>query len=361
MLVVDDSPVVRQVLSKLLSAHPAIGRVDIAPNGKLALRKLEKLDPDVITMDVEMPGMDGLATLRRIMRDSPRPVIMLSAFTYKGADKTIRALELGAVDFIQKPSGRLSRDITEVGDELIKKIEAVAFSIRTKKKHALNLNGEAETNVGHRVLLPSVNESGRAIVAIGASTGGTEAIRQVLTGLPPEFPLGIVVVQHMPAGFTRSFAERLNQLCRIEVKEAANRDMIIPGRALIAPGSYHMLVQKGEYGDFVELSKSREVNGHRPSVDVLFNSVAEYYGREAIGVILTGMGRDGASGLKQMHDMGALTIGQNEASCVVYGMPKVAADESAVEVVSDIGEISNILNKTAGGIVNVRGNVRNSN
>lgn len=352
VLVVDDSPVIRQVLSKLLLKDPLIREVHTAPSGKLALRKILRLDPDVVTLDVEMPVLDGLETLQAIMETSPRPVIMVSAVTHEGAEKTLKALELGAVDFIPKPGGLLSRDVAAIGDELREKIKAVA---RLREKWA------NESRPGHKApALPTPHQVTRRvhlprggsvpeIVAIGASTGGTDAIREVLSHLPADFPIGTVMVQHMPPGFTRSFADRLNDLCALEVKEAANRDMLLPGRALLAPGDCHMVVRRGEHGDYVELQRTPEVSGHRPSVDVLFDSVAELYGPRSIGVLLTGMGRDGASGMRTLHETGATTLAQDEETCVVFGMPKAAINDGSVDFVANHAQIGEVLRLAASG------------
>ena len=340
-MVVDDSAVVRSAMRDVLSRENEIGKVETAANGKIALRKLERCSPDVVTMDVQMPGMDGLETLEKIMEIQPRPVIMLSAYTFEGAEKTIRALELGAVDFIQKPSGRLQQDIKMVGAELAEKIRAVAS---VKRKRALAIKAEpVKPAILDLPAADSVPEAPRKIVAFGASTGGTEALRYVLTRLPADFPAGIVVTQHMPQGFTHAFASRLNSLCALSIKEAAHRDLIAAGRVLIAPGHSHMVVNRDQNLAYVDLNRLPKVSGHRPSVDVLFKSVAEAYGSASIGVILTGMGRDGAEGMKRMHDCQANTIAQNKESCVVYGMPKAAVEEGGVDAAADIMEIPNIL------------------
>lgn len=335
ILVVDDSPVVRQVLSKTLAKHPRVGTVDTAPNGQLALRKIAKLDPDVVTMDVEMPGMDGIAVLKTIMAETPRPVIMVSAVTQAGAEKTVAALELGAVDFVAKPTTGLSRDIAIVTAELTEKVIAVA-PLKAKWQRKRRALAKKETKQAPMSL---AEPRSRDIVAIGASTGGTEAIRAVLAGLPADFPAGVVVVQHMPEGFTHSFAARLDELSLIAVKEAAHKDMVRPGRALLAPGHSHMSVQQDELGAYVELSKSPPVSGHRPSVDVLFDSVADAFGKRAVAVLLTGMGRDGASGMRRVHDHGGLTVAQDAESCVVFGMPKAAIAEGSVDIVAPVERI----------------------
>jgi two-component system chemotaxis response regulator CheB len=336
ILVVDDSPVVRQVLTRILSKDSRIGKVDTAPNGELALRKIAKLDPDVVTLDVEMPRMDGIAVLKRIMAETPRPVIMVSAVTRAGASKTVMALELGAVDFVAKPTTGLSRDIAMVSAELLEKVHAVA-PLKAKWRR----RSEAARNEAPRKL-PGERPRAccRDIVAIGASTGGTEAIRNVLAGLPADFPAGVVIVQHMPEGFTRSFADRLNELCLVSVKEAAHRDVVRPGRALLAPGHSHITVHRDELGlHYVELSRGPPVGGHRPSVDVLFDSVADAVGDRAIAVLLTGMGRDGAHGMRRVYERGGLTIAQDAESCVVFGMPKAAISEGSIDFVTPVGRI----------------------
>jgi two-component system chemotaxis response regulator CheB len=344
VLVVDDSPVVRKVIRGILEDVKAIDAVDTAPNGRLALRKIDTFDPDVVTMDVEMPGMDGLSVLRRIMTKSPRPVIMLSAYTFDGAAKTIRALELGAVDFIQKPESRLSRDVSAVGKELVAKVLALANSSALRRME--NIAGSPAKDSlppGSKVAPVKIVPNATSLLAIGASTGGTEAIRHILTSLPKNFPVGIVVVQHMPRDFTKAFAERLNQLCEIEIKEASHRDMVFPGRALIAPGHSHMVVRHGSGECYVELNRQPEVSGHRPSVDVLFNSMAEVFGRTSTAVMLTGMGRDGASGMARIHRAGGFTIAQDEKSCVVFGMPKTAIEEGGVDEVVHLSRIPRLI------------------
>jgi two-component system chemotaxis response regulator CheB len=342
VLVVDDSPVVRKVIRGILEDVTAIGAVDTAPNGRLALRKIDTFDPDVVTMDVEMPGMNGLSVLRRIMAKSPRPVIMLSAYTFDGASKTIRALELGAVDFIQKPGSRLSRDISTVGEELVAKVLALADSSALRPtEETTKPTATSVSPPSSKVTVPTAT----SLVAIGASTGGTEAIRHILTNIPKDFPVGIVVVQHMPEGFTKAFAERLNELCEIEVKEASHRDMVFPGRALIAPGHSHMIVRHEMGACYVDLNRQPQVSGHRPSVDVLFDSVAKVFGRTSAAVLLTGMGRDGASGMARIHDAGGFTIAQDEKSCVVFGMPKAAIEAGSVDEVAHLHRIPGLIKK----------------
>ncbi len=354
MLVVDDSPVVRMVLSTILSQDSSIGEVYTAPNGRLALKKVAKLDPDVVTLDVEMPELNGLATLRRIMDKMPRPVIMVSVATHEGTQKTLQALELGAVDFIPKPTGRLSWDIASIGAELREKIHAVAGLGRNWQRRRCGISIPAVQAAPARPQ-PVVAGQPPQIIAMGASTGGTEAIARVLADLPPDFPSGIVMVMHLPALFMKSFVARLRELCAIDVKEAADHDMIRPGRALLAPGHSHMVVKKCDLGAYVEFLKTPPVSGHRPSVDVLFDSVADTYGWRAAAVLLTGMGRDGAAGMRRLHDQGAFTLAQSEESCVVFGMPKAAIDEGSVSLVTPLSLIGKTLHLAALGQIKRRG------
>ena len=339
VMVVDDSSVVRHVIKELLLEAEGIASVETAPNGKLALRKLERYNADVVTLDVEMPEMDGLSTLSALMRQAPRPVIMLSAHTTDGATKTIRALELGAMDFVTKPEGRLSRDLETVGNELVDKIMAVAGSrniARCAVTPQLRLTSHDLSDVEQLKDLVSV-------IALGASTGGTEVLRTLLSALPRSFPLPILIVQHMPKTFTGAFARRLDELTDIVVLEAAHHDVLVPGRALVAPGHRHMVIRGDLDAAFVELSDAPPVSGHRPSVDVLFRSVCDIFGAFACAGLLTGMGRDGAAGLSALHHAGALTIAQSRASCAVFGMPRVAIEMGAATMVEDIDGITNLL------------------
>lgn len=348
VLVVDDSPVVRQVLTRLLLEDPAIGSVDTAPNASVALRKIHKHDPDVVTMDVNMPGMDGLAALEGIMTTSPRPVLMVSALTQEGAEKTLRALSLGAIDFISKPDGRLSRDIAQIGIELREKVRAVAplkVRFQRRARHATcSASSIPPPPIPAAALRRvSVKKASAQVIGIGASTGGTDAILQLLSRLPTDFPVGILIVQHMPPGFTLSFARRLNDLTHLDVKEAQPKDLVLPGRALLAPGHSHMIVRRGELGAYVDLEQGPEVSGHRPSVDVLFDSIAEQFGARSIAALLTGMGRDGASGMRHLRAVGAETLAQDEKSSVVFGMPKAAIQEGSVSLVASPGQLGDVL------------------
>ena len=332
VLIVDDSATARAVLSDILSGDPMIEVVGTASDAYIARDKIVELRPDVICLDVEMPRMDGITFLKRLMHYMPIPVIMVSSLTQAGAKTTLEALESGAVDFVPKPHSHIYDGKDEMRDELIAKIK-IASRVKVKQ-HLLRNTAQANTT--------SLAETTNKILAIGASTGGTEALKDVLMGLPRNAP-GTIVVQHMPANFTGAFAERLNSLCAMEVREARNGDSITPGLVLIAPGDYHMVVRRSGARYYVEIGSGEKVSGHRPSADVLLNSVAKIAGANAIGVILTGMGGDGAKGLLAMRNAGARTIGQDEASCVVYGMPKVAYELGAVENQLPLSKIANAI------------------
>lgn len=332
VLIVDDSATARAVLTDILSGDPMIEVVGTASDAYIARDKIVELRPDVICLDVEMPRMDGITFLKRLMHYMPIPVIMVSSLTQAGAKTTLEALESGAVDFVPKPHSHIYDGKDEMRDELIAKIK-IASRVKVKQ-HLLRNTAQANTT--------SLAETTNKILAIGASTGGTEALKDVLMGLPRNAP-GTIVVQHMPANFTGAFAERLNSLCAMEVREARNGDSITPGLVLIAPGDYHMVVRRSGARYYVEIGSGEKVSGHRPSADVLLNSVAKIAGANAIGVILTGMGGDGAKGLLAMRNAGARTIGQDEASCVVYGMPKVAYELGAVENQLPLSKIANAI------------------
>lgn len=330
VLIVDDSATARAVLTDILASDPMIEVVGTASDAYIARDKIVELRPDVICLDVEMPRMDGITFLKRLMHYMPLPVIMVSSLTQAGAKTTLDALEAGAVDFVPKPHSHIYDGKDEMRHELIAKIK-IAAKVKVKQ-HLLRNVQQANTT--------SLAETTHKILAIGASTGGTEALKDVLMGLPRNAP-GTVIVQHMPANFTGPFAERLNSLCAMEVREARNGDSITPGLVLIAPGDYHMVVRRSGARYYVEIGSGEKVSGHRPSADVLLNSVAKIAGSNAIGVILTGMGADGARGLLAMRNAGARTIGQDEASCVVYGMPKVAYEQGAVEKQLPLHKIAN--------------------
>lgn len=320
VLIVDDSATARAVLTDILGSDPGIVVVGTAADAYIARDKIVELKPDVVCLDVEMPRMDGITFLKKLMHYMPVPVVMVSSLTQSGAKTTLDALEAGAVDFVAKPHSNIYDVKDEMRKELLEKVKSAAkakvFQRVMRTKEQANTTSLAETT--------------NKIVAIGASTGGTEALKDLLMALPRNAP-GTVVVQHMPANFTGPFAERLNTLCAMEIREAKNGDSIVPGVVLIAPGDYHMVVRRSGAFYYVEIGSGDKVSGHRPSADVLLNSVSKIAGANAIGVILTGMGGDGARGLLAMRNAGAHTIGQDEASCVVYGMPKVAFELGAVE------------------------------
>ena len=320
VLIVDDSALIRQLLTTLLSSDPGIEVVGTADDPYAARERIKALNPDVITLDVEMPHMDGITFLRKIMTLRPMPVIMVSTLTQAGADVTLEALEIGAVDFISKPSADAAHAMPALASELQAKIKAAA---RTRMSARAAMTAPAVRKVAR-----SVRHTGK-IVAIGASTGGVEALKTVLMDLPSDCP-PIVITQHMPPRFTAAFAQRLDRECPMAVSEAVDGDVIEPGHVYIAPGSHHLQVVKSGAGYRCALDDGPPVTGHRPSVDVLFRSVARVVGRSAIGVILTGMGKDGADGLLELRKAGGLTIGQDEASSLIYGMPQVAFDRGAV-------------------------------
>ena len=328
VLIVDDSAAMRQLLSHILSSDPEIEIAGTASDPFVAREKIVQLAPDVITLDVEMPRMDGLTFLEKLMRGRPTPVVMVSSLTQAGCDVTLRALELGAVDYFAKPTFDTLNGVSDGAQNIIDKVKAAARARiqprsappRSASAAPSALSGAASYQLTNR------------IIVIGASTGGTEAIREVITQLPANSP-GVVMVLHMPPGFTTSYAKRLDSLCNIRVKEAENGDRVLPGHALLAPGSFHMSLVKSGAEYSVRVAEGPPVNRHRPSVDVLFDSCAALAGRNATAAILTGMGDDGARGLRRMRDAGAYTIAQDEATCVVFGMPKEAiAMGGAVDV-----------------------------
>ncbi len=329
VLVVDDSAVVRQVMSDILGREPGIRVIGAAPDPIFALERMRREWPDVITLDVEMPRMDGVTFLKKIMAERPTPVVICSSLAQAGAETTMQALAAGAVSIITKPTLGLKDFLRESSNDVVTAVRAAAASkVRNlAARPAATVSAEPIEGAGGSHAMVRTTDS---IVAIGTSTGGTQALEVLLTGLPPTVP-GIVIVQHMPEKFTASFAARLNRLCEIDVFEAKDGQRVVPGRALIAPGGKHMMLRRSGAQYHVEVVDGPVVNRHRPSVDVLFRSVAKYAGRNALGVIMTGMGDDGARGLKEMHDAGARTIAQDEETCVVYGMPKEAVKLGAVD------------------------------
>ena len=350
VLVVDDSALVRKMLSDLLNRNPLIEVVGTAQDGSFVLSKIEQLKPDVVTLDVEMRQKGGLEILPEIVQRYHLPVIMVSAHTDRGAEATFKALELGAVDFVTKPQAGNPSSIQEIAETLAQKVIAVSQSKRLIRTFAARTQSipQPAAHPVKRIMIPTTVPSNLkySLIAIGASTGGTEAIKDVLINLPTNLP-GIVIVQHMPAGFTKAFSNRLDGLCKIKVKEAEDGDMVLPGTALIAPGSHHMEVV-GVAGNYrVQLLETPPVNRHRPSVDVLFHSVANRVGKKTLGVILTGMGGDGSLGLRAMREQGSLTVAQDEQSCVVFGMPKEAIKVGGATYVLPLDQIGQFLVDTA--------------
>ena len=340
VLIVDDSALMRQVLTALLAKDSEIEVVGAAPDPYIARERIKELNPDVLTLDVEMPKMDGLTFLEKLMRGHPMPVVMVSSLTEAGCDTTLRALELGAVDFITKPKIDLREGMEEIAQDLIGKVKAAA--IAKVKRDALGVKREAKPLTPYSSPLTSGSamiKTTDTIIAIGASTGGTEAVKDVLQMLPPNTP-PILVTQHMPERFTKTWADRMNDLCHIAVKEAQDGDSVLPGHALVAPGGYNMTLVRNGARYTVQINQDPPVNRHRPSVDVTFASVARYAGANAVGVILTGMGGDGAKELLTMKRAGAFTIAQDEASCVVFGMPKEAIKAGAVDKVLPLDDIA---------------------
>lgn len=332
VLCVDDSALVRSLMVEIINSHVDMEVVAVAPDPIVARDLIKEYNPDVLTLDVEMPRMDGLDFLERLMRLRPMPVVMVSSLTERNSDITLRALELGAVDFVTKPRLGLRDGLMEYSDLIADKIRAAAMS-RPRRRTA-----EA-TKVAPKTLTRSFSTTEKLIM-IGASTGGTEAIRQVLEPLPSNSP-AIMITQHMPAGFTSSFVQRLDSLCQVKVHEAVHGQRVMPGNVYLAPGGIaHMKLARSGANYVVELEDSEPVNRHKPSVDVLFNSAAELAGRNAVGVLLTGMGKDGAQGMLAMRNAGAATFAQDEASCVVFGMPREALLIGATDEAVPLSEMS---------------------
>jgi len=321
VLVTDDSALMRKLIPQMLERDPEIEVVGTAMDGSFCLKKIEELQPHVVTLDLQMPGMNGIDTLREIMRRSPRPVIVVSSLSTEGAAVTFKALAFGAVDFVTKPQDP-SAHMAETTEELIAKIKAAAAS-KLVRPGAL---GPVVAASLEKMPAGKIPAHPSKLVAIGISTGGPQALEYLLAQLPADFPGSIVVVQHMPEGFTEMFAHRLDELCALTVKEAQSGDALQPGRVLICPGSRHVRVKRLTMGDVVVLGDDPRVNGHRPSADVLFRSAAEEFGAQTVALIMTGMGDDGAEGLGAVKKAGGMTIAQSEESCVVFGMPKAAIE-----------------------------------
>jgi two-component system chemotaxis response regulator CheB len=334
VLIVDDSSLMRQLLTQILSSDPELEVVGTAGDPYVAREKIKALNPDVLTLDIEMPRMDGLTFLDKLMRGHPMPVVMISSLTERGAETTLRALSLGAVDYVSKPRLDVSNGTIEQSRDIIAKVKAAA---------QVKVRAGANALIPPQAAAPAYRlNATHKIVAIGASTGGTEALKDLLSALPPDFP-GTVIVQHMPEAFTRQFAERLNSLCRINVKEARDGDRVLPAHALLAPGGHQMAIVRKGLETSVRVYRGERVNRHLPSVDVLFSSCARNLGCNALGVLLTGMGADGAKGMLEMKQADAHTIAQDEASCVVFGMPKEAIQLGAVDQVLPLSRIPEAL------------------
>lgn len=331
VLIVDDSAIVRKIFSQELSKIHDIEVAGTAPDPFIARDKILKLKPDVVTLDIEMPRMDGLTFLKKLMKYYPLPVVMVSSLTPKGGKMTLEAMDIGAVEVIGKPGG--SYTVGDMIPQLAQKIRAASRARMIKKssdKVSSSLKPER---------MKALSKTSNKVIAIGASTGGTEALKNVLCKMPPNSP-GIVVVQHMPASFTTAFAQRLDGICQITVKEAQNQDSVNPGTALIAPGNFHMIFRRSGARYYVEIKDGPMIHHQRPAVDVLFKSTAQSAGSNSIGVILTGMGSDGAKGLLEMKRSGAKTIAQDEKSCVVFGMPNAAIKLGAVDKVVSLDKIA---------------------
>ena len=349
VLIIDDSALIRSILKEVINSYPDMEAIGAAANPLQARDMIKSLNPDVLTLDVEMPEMDGLDFLEKLMRLRPMPVLMISSLTERGSDVALRALELGAVDFMAKPKLGIVEGIQGYGDEIAEKIRVASNARLTKRviKTAQNVP-EVLPALGNRIATTE------KIIVVGASIGGTEAIKEFLMRMPADAP-GILITQHMPEIFTKSFAKRLDSLCKISVKEAAYGERILPGHAYIAPGNAHLLLKRSGANYMTELSQSEPVNRHRPSVEVLFRSAAHSAGKNVIGIMLTGMGKDGAVAMLEMHQAGAYNLAQDEASCVVFGMPHEAILLGAVAEVVDIQEMAQrVLHRLAqsGGLSN---------
>ncbi len=341
VLCVDDSALVRSLMVEIINSHSDMEVVAVAPDPIVARDLIKEYTPDVLTLDVEMPRMDGLDFLERLMRLRPMPVVMVSSLTERNSDITIRALELGAVDFVTKPRLGLRDGLLQYSDIIADKIRAAAMSRPRRRMAQASATAAPKTLTGRFATTEK-------LIMIGASTGGTEAIRQVLEPLPSNSP-AIMITQHMPAGFTRSFVQRLDSLCQVQVHEAEHGQRVLPGHVYLAPGGIaHMKLARSGANYVVELEDSEPVNRHRPSVDVLFNSAAEMAGKNAVGVLLTGMGKDGAQGMLAMKKAGAVTFAQDEASCVVFGMPREALMIGAADEAVPLSEISERILASAG-------------
>lgn len=338
VLIVDDSALVRGIMTEILSEDPEIEVVGTAPDPFIARDKIKTLQPDVLTLDVEMPKMDGLTFLQKLMAARPMPVVMVSSLTEQNAATTMQALESGAVDFVTKPSVDIRHGLEELAQQITSKVKIAAQATVKRRTPPADCQERIKDLAAQSAMIKTTD----TIIAIGASTGGTEALREFLEVLPPNTP-PILMTQHMPERFTQTFADRLDQLCQIRVKEAQDGESVIPGQALLAPGNYHLELRRSGARYYVTLNQEPPVNRHRPSVDVMFRSVAHSAGANSIGIILTGMGNDGAAGMFEMKKAGAYNFAQDEASCVVFGMPKEAIKMGGVDKTLPLADMPSAL------------------
>jgi two-component system chemotaxis response regulator CheB len=339
VLIVDDSAIVRQALSDILNSDPQIEVLATAADPLIAMERMKEQIPDVITLDVEMPRMDGITFLQKIMADSPIPVVMCSSLTERGSGNAITALEYGAVEIITKPRLGTRRFLEESRVRICDAVKSASHARLVPARMKLSKTKLTADVILQKAAVPLINQSTDKVVVVGASTGGTEALRIFLEAMPADSP-GMVIVQHMPEGFTRAFAQRLDSVCAMTVKEAEQNETVHRGKVLIAPGNRHIILRRSGTRYFVEIKEGPLVSRHRPSVDVLFRSAARYAGSNAVGVIMTGMGDDGARGMLEMKEAGALNIAQDESSCVVFGMPNEAVKLGGVDVVAPLESIA---------------------
>jgi two-component system, chemotaxis family, protein-glutamate methylesterase/glutaminase len=345
VLVVDDSALMRKLIPAILARDPSIDVVGTAMDGAFALKKIEELHPDVVTLDLEMPRMDGMETLRMIMRRTPMPVVLFSTHSKEGAYATLKALALGAIDFVAKPQEAAAGHLDSIADQLIEKIKVAKRAAGRKLPAAVVSDDPPQRKKkSARSTLPP-----NRVIVIGISTGGPNALQYVLSQIPADFPASFVVVQHMPEGFTEMFARRLDECCALEVHEARSGDLLVAGRVLICPGNRHIMVRRMPRGDMAVLSDGPPVNGHRPSADVLFHSAAQHFGLTAVGLLMTGMGEDGAEGLGALKAAGGMTIAQSEDTCVVSGMPRAAISKGYANKVIPLDGLPHFLIQSYGG------------
>ena len=338
VVVVDDSALVRSLLTEIINRQPDMSCIGSASDPFAAREMIRNLNPDVITLDVEMPRMDGIDFLSKLMRLRPMPVVMVSTLTERGAEVTLKALELGAIDFVAKPKIGVADGLKQLADEITDKIR-IASKARVAKPHAPSASAPGAAAAPKAAPTSIGRLSTEKLIFIGASTGGTEATKEVLMNLPPDSP-GVVITQHMPPGFTRSYANRLDGLCKIRVKEAVDGERILPGHAYIAPGGFHLSVERSGANYVARVTDGEPVNRHKPSVEVLFESAARVVGQNALGIMLTGMGADGAKAMRTMKDAGSYNVCQDEASCVVFGMPREAINHGAANEVLPLAKIA---------------------